>query len=103
MRLAARFIVTMAVALVIVPALYADDAAKPATDATKDETAASVIVPGVAAEAQPNTNEMPPVRFSKSRESLNADPPQAAGKLRGSGDSEHYTPRIEWFLGYSFW
>jgi hypothetical protein len=103
MRLAARFIVTMAVALVMVPALYADDAAKPATDATKDETAASVIVPGVAAEAQPNTDEMPPVRFSKSRESLNADPPQAAGKVRGLGDSEHYTPRIEWFLGYSFW
>jgi len=44
MRSAARFIVTMSIALVLVPALYADDAAKPATEATKDETAASAIV-----------------------------------------------------------
>jgi hypothetical protein len=102
MRSAARFIVTMAVALVLVPALYADDAAKPATESTKDETAASAIVPGIAAEAQPNTDALPSIRFSESRESLPAEPPQAAGRARGLGSSDEY-PRVEWFLGYSFW
>src|ERR1019366_1152676 len=78
MRFAARFIATMAVAFAMVPALYADDAAKPTAEATKDEPAASIIAPTVTAEAQPNTAETVPVQYSTSGQSQSgANPPPA--------------------------
>ena len=62
MRLAARFIATMAVAFVMVPALYADDAAKPRAKAKKDEAAVPLHRAGRPAKAQPDTAETLPVR-----------------------------------------
>jgi hypothetical protein len=103
MRFAPRAIVAVAAIFVMVPALYADDAATPATAAMKNEATASVIAPSVPAEDQPITDEVPPVRFSTSGESLSGDPPQPAGEVHGLGSSDDYTPKVEWFLGYSFW
>ena len=102
MRLAARFIATMAVAFVMVPALYADDAAKPTAEATKDEPAASIIAPTVTSEAQPNIAETVPVRYSTSEQSQSGANPPPAGVTHKRDESENY-PKIEWFLGYSFW
>jgi hypothetical protein len=103
MRLAARFIATMVVAFVTVPALYANDTPEPKARAERDEPVPSVIAPSVTAEAQPNTAEMPPARYSTSRLSLSGAAAEPAGAVHGYGDSENYTPKVEWFLGYSFW
>ena len=103
MRFAARCIATMAVAFAMVPALYADDAAKPAAEATKNEPAASMIAPTVAAKTQPNTAETVPVRYSTNRRSLSGANALPAGAMHHWDESGNYTPKVEWFLGYSFW
>jgi opacity protein-like surface antigen/outer membrane protein OmpA-like peptidoglycan-associated protein len=100
MRFAVRLIATMTLAFVMVPALYADDAAKPNAEATKDEPSASVTAPTAAANVQPNTAETPAVRSSTSRETESEPAAQPAGKVSGSDDPY---PKVEWFFGYSFW
>jgi outer membrane protein OmpA-like peptidoglycan-associated protein/opacity protein-like surface antigen len=94
-KFVARLIVTMAVALVVVPASYADDTTKSKADAKKDESAPSVTAPTVAAKAESDTPETLPVGSLTSG--------QPAGEMRHSGGSENYTPKVEWFFGYSFW
>ncbi len=97
MKLAARCIATMAaVALVMMPALHADDAANPT--AKKDEPAASLSAPTVPANAQPSATKTLTARPSTTRPSQPGSGAQPAG-----GESRANTPRIEWFLGYSFW
>jgi hypothetical protein len=104
MRFAARFIFTSALAFVLVPVLLADDAAKLKAEATNDEPVTAIIAPNVAGDVQPDTSDALNTPYSStSRDSLAADPPQPAGKVHGFGDPDNYTPRVEWFLGYSFW
>ena len=93
----------MVVAFVTVPALYANDTPVPKARAERNEPVPSVIAPSVTAGAQPNTAEMPPARYSTSRLSLSGAAAEPAGAVHGYGDSENYTPKVEWFLGYSFW
>ncbi|MGA3293179.1 MAG: OmpA family protein [Candidatus Acidiferrales bacterium] len=103
MRSAARFIATMAVAFVMAPALCADDGANPKTTAKNDDSA-SIIAPAAPAKAQPATAEPLPVRSSstssQSQSGAFAEPVAATQRW---DDSEEYTPKVEWFLGYSFW
>jgi outer membrane protein OmpA-like peptidoglycan-associated protein len=103
MRLAARFIATMAVAFVIVPALYAGDPAKAKARGKKDEPATSLIAPTVSAKAQPNAAGVPPARSSTSRRSQSGGSAHPAGRRLRRDNSQNYTPKVEWFLGYSFW
>lgn len=94
MRSAARFIATMAVAFVMVPAVYAHDTAKPGAKAKKVAPVASVIAPTVTAKAPPTPARAAPVRFATSRKSR---------AMHRRDEAEGYTPKVEWFLGYSFW
>ena len=43
----------------------------------------------------------PPVRPSRRRETEPAPAALPAGKVRGGSDDDY--PKVEWFLGYSFW
>lgn len=100
MRLAARFIATLAVAFVMVPGLYADGAAKPKTKAKKPS--ASIVAPAVAATASPNNAKSLFAPFSTISRSQPRTYAGQAGAMDDSGESETY-PRFEWFFGYSFW
>lgn len=67
MRSAARFIVGIAGTLLIVPALFADDTAKPKTNLQKDEPAASVASTATS-EATDNSGTLP-IPFSTTAQS----------------------------------
>ena len=105
MRLAARFIATMAVALVMVPTLYGGNAAKPKEKGKGDEPSAALIAPTVSAKVHPVASGALPARSSTKprRRSQSGGSAQPAGRGLGRGSSGNYTPKVEWFLGYSFW
>jgi outer membrane protein OmpA-like peptidoglycan-associated protein/opacity protein-like surface antigen len=101
MKLAARMIATMAVAFVMVPALYADDTATSKAKSKGEESAKSSVA---AAAATPDTKpaaevSTPPRTAPLLRESVqpSGQPPMAMG------DSDVYVPKGELFLGYTFW
>ena len=103
MKLGVRIIAMMAVAFVMVPALYADDGAQPKTTATKDEPA-SIAAPAASAEAQPDTAAPLPVPFSSaSPQSQSGSDAQPVAATHRWDESDDYYPKVEWFLGYSFW
>ncbi|MGB6875846.1 MAG: OmpA family protein [Candidatus Acidiferrales bacterium] len=103
MKWGVRIIATMAVAIVMVPALYADDGAKPKTTAKKDEPA-SLVVPNAPAKAQPDAAEPLLVRFSStSLQSESRSDAQPDAATHRWDEPEGYYPKVEWFLGYSFW
>ncbi len=92
----------MAVAFVMMPALYADDGAQPKTRAKEDE-AASIAAPAASAEAQPDTAEPLPVPSSSTSPQSQSGSGQPVAAMHRWDDSEDYYPKVEWFLGYSFW
>ena len=103
MRLGVRIIATMMVAFVMVPALYADDEAKPKAK-VKNDAPASINAPTAPDKAQPDSAEPLPVRPSST------SPPSQAGAfaqpvaaMHRWDEPEDYYPKVEWFLGYSFW
>ena len=122
MNRAARLIATTALAFLLVPTLFADDTTKPKAKA-KDEAAASsslpstpdasnssilpsgpAISPGLPANAQPLPDA---ASVTAVRPSAIAPPPEPNAESMGAmhrwDDAEGYTPKVEWFLGYSFW
>ncbi len=103
MKLRVRFMATMAVAFVMVPALYADDGTNPKATATKDQPA-SITASDAPAKAQPDTAEPSLVPSSStSTQSQSGSDVQPVGATHRWDDSEDYYPKVEWFLGYSFW
>jgi outer membrane protein OmpA-like peptidoglycan-associated protein len=98
MTSAARFIAGVAGILLIVPTLFGDDAAKPKPNAQKDEPVASVASP--AAEVTDNSGTLPTL-FSANGQSESGSQPVGTGHRRD--ESEDSYPKVEWFLGYSFW
>lgn len=103
MSLAERLIAAMAVAIVMVPALYADHGANPKATA-KREQPASIIASYAPAMVQPDTAEPWPVRSpSTSPQSQSGSDAQTVAATHRWDDSEDYYPKVEWFLGYSFW
>lgn len=102
MRTTVRFIGLTAIALFWMPALLADDTAKPKATSKSDEPAAAVTAPTISNEALITAEALPAETSTKppSQSGTNAQPVAA---LHSWGESENYTPRIEWFLGYSFW
>ena len=108
MRLAARLMTAMAAVLVIGPALYADDAVKPAVPETSEAAAvaSTAIAPTPVApgspDTEPGTSVAQPAASSASRPSQSGRSAQAAGtSYRDPPESD--TPKLEWFMGYSFW
>ncbi len=113
MKLAARILGTMAIAFVIVPAVRANDDIKPKAKSANEVSANSNDAPGIVSATQSTDFRNLPVDFSTSQPPVpeaptsesNALPSsaRALGAMYQGSDSENYTPRIEWFLGYSFW
>jgi outer membrane protein OmpA-like peptidoglycan-associated protein/opacity protein-like surface antigen len=116
-------IATSAMAYLLVPTLFADHTTKPKAKA-KDEAAASSSLPatteapsvppsasslsagasGGSADAQPQPDAAPALPV---RSAIALPPPEANAESMGAmhrmDDREGYTPKVEWFLGYSFW
>jgi hypothetical protein len=103
MKSAARCIATAAVALIMLPALHADDTAKPNANAAKDAHAASSSAPTAVANVQPGADTVLPARFSTSLRSQPGSSSQSPAAPRKWDASDNYTPKFEWSLGYSFW
>jgi outer membrane protein OmpA-like peptidoglycan-associated protein/opacity protein-like surface antigen len=123
MNRVARLISTAAITFLLVPTLCADDTTKPKAKGKDDAAASSSApstpdassamgapslpssAPGLPAEAQPQPDVVPALPF---RSSLLAPAPPAGngesvGAMHRWDDREGYTPKVEWFLGYSFW
>jgi outer membrane protein OmpA-like peptidoglycan-associated protein len=103
MKLGTRIIPTMAVAFFLVPLLFADDTAKPGDTPKKDESASSAAAPGAA--AKPTGRTTPPLPAAPS-----AQAPAGEGKGNHGGRHTRHeraqsdsTPKLELFLGYSYW
>jgi outer membrane protein OmpA-like peptidoglycan-associated protein/opacity protein-like surface antigen len=103
MRLAARFIATMALAVVVAPVIFADDGAKPEANPKKSESAASVAAPALPAKAEPSTATAQPARMFASPQSESGAFAGPVPATRRWDEPEDYFPKVEWFLGYSFW
>ena|ERR1700676_446909 len=104
MKLGAHIIATMAVAIFLVPTLFADDMAKPADISRKDESVNSSVDPGSSAKSQPAEKTLLSMRAMSS-------PQVPAGRAmggrsarqRGGSTQSNSTPKVELFMGYSYW
>jgi outer membrane protein OmpA-like peptidoglycan-associated protein len=103
MRLAPRFIAAAALAFMMAPVICADDEAKPEGNANTTESAAVVAAPALPAEPEPAaaTEPAPPASAApQSAQGAFAGPVPAVHRWDEPEDSY---PKVEWFLGYSFW
>ncbi len=103
MRLAARFIATTSLTLVLALAIRADDGAKPEANPKKIDSAAPAVAPTLPAKAEPSTAYELPAPVSTSRQSESGALAGPVPATRSWDEPEEYTPKVEWFLGYSFW
>src|SRR5579863_10493355 len=99
MRLAARCIATMAIAFAMIPALRADDTTKAKA---KADTVAPATSDAATDASQPVSSAYTFAPYSSSLQSASGNAYSSAA-MHSWDEGEHYTPRVEWFLGYSFW
>jgi outer membrane protein OmpA-like peptidoglycan-associated protein len=99
MRSAAKFIVGIAGALLLAPMLFADDTAKTKASAQKEEPVASVASPA-AAEVADSAGTLPLPFYATAQSASGAEP---TGATHRWDQPENSYPKVEWFLGYSFW
>ena len=103
MKLGTRILPTMAIALFLVPALFADDTPKPGDTPKKDDSASVTAAPAAASKPAGKT-------------ALPMSPAPSAQAPAGEGHGNHSrrharraaqqndsTPKLELFMGYSFW
>ena len=102
MRLAVRFIVLAMIAFFLIPELFADDTVKPKATPKTDELDAAVTTSTMRTQDS-SAAETSPMEASTSPQSQSEANAQPVAALHSWGESENYTPRIEWFFGYSFW
>ena len=103
MRLAARSIATLAIAVALIPALRADDTTKAKPTLTPVESSAtSDTAPAATDASQPVSSATAFAPYSSSLQSQSGYA-SSSGAMHSWDEGEHYTPRVEWFLGYSFW
>jgi outer membrane protein OmpA-like peptidoglycan-associated protein len=103
MKWGARGIPTMAIAFFLVPALFADDTTKPAGAPAKRESPKSGVAAG------DSTESTLPGKPLTAAAANSPHPP--AGRSMGhsrahtarSTGARHATPKVELFLGYSYW
>jgi outer membrane protein OmpA-like peptidoglycan-associated protein/opacity protein-like surface antigen len=123
MNRAARSLATTAIAFLLVPTLFADDTTKPKAKA-KDEAAPSSSAPSVDStpgtvdasglsagasslpadgQPQPDAAPAPPVRSAANSPAPPESNAESVDAMHRLDDAEGYTPKVEWFIGYSFW
>ena len=105
MKLGARIIPIVAVGFFLVPTLFADDTAKPGDMPKKDETVNSTAAPSASAKREPGaTSPLPSPATSAGQ--------APAGEHKGKHSQQHErhmrgrdngTPKVELFMGYSYW
>ena len=102
MKSAVRFIAALAIAFVMVPAMHADETPNPEGKASRNKVAASSIAPATIATPKPSAaTELPaPSAASPVPQGPRSQP---GGRSHRWDWSDGSTPRVEWFLGYSFW
>jgi outer membrane protein OmpA-like peptidoglycan-associated protein len=105
MKLGARIIPTMSVAFFLVPTLFADDTAKPTDVRRKDESVNSTMVPGASGKPKTPGETRLSLPGAASRkmpegEGMGKHSEQHGRQSRERGNT---TPKVELFLGYSFW
>ncbi len=103
MKLGTRILPTVAIAIFLVPALFADDTPKPGDTPKKDESASSTAAPSSA--AKPSAKPAAPLAKESSSQA-----PAGEGNANHSGQHRHHmrdqgdsTPKVELFFGYSYW
>ncbi len=103
MKLGTRILPTMAIALLLVPALLADDTPKPGDTPKKDESASATAAP--AAASKPAGKTVLPLSPAPSDQA-----PAGEGQgnhsrrhARRAAEQNESTPKFELFLGYSYW
>jgi outer membrane protein OmpA-like peptidoglycan-associated protein/opacity protein-like surface antigen len=95
MKWETRIFATIAVAFFLVPALFADDTAKPADTPNKDESVNSSAAP-----AKPEPDGKTLLSFPARSSGQSSAGGSGGRRSRGQG---HSTPKVELFLGYSYW
>ncbi len=103
MRMAVGLAATVAVTLFLMPEIFADNTTKPKVTAKTDEPAASIAAPTAGAEVQPSTPEAAPIETLTTPQSTFGANAQPIAAVHSWDESNNYTPKVEWFLGYSFW
>src|SRR5580704_4780384 len=102
MRLAARCIATLAIAFAIIPGVRADDTTKAKAKADTVAPVTSDTAPAATDASQPVSSATAFAPYSSSLRSQSGYA-GSSGAMHSWDEGEHYTPRVEWFLGYSFW
>jgi len=103
MKLGKRSIPTMAVAFFLVPMLFADDTPKPGDTPKKDESATSTTARGAAAKPAGKTPLALPAEASTQEHAAKGSGNRAGRHSRGAEVQSESTPKVELFLGYSYW
>ena len=103
MKLGKRIIPTMAVALFLVPTLFADDTPKPGDAPKKDETASSAAAPGTVARPSARPALPLPARSSTQAPAGEGKGNHSGRHARRAAEQNGSTPKVELFMGYSFW
>ena len=103
MKLGTRILPTMAIAIFLVPALFADDTPKPGDTPRKVDSASSTTAPS--APSKPASKPLP-----SSPAPSSGQEPAGQGMGNHSGRHSHRagaqsdsTPKLELFFGYSYW
>jgi outer membrane protein OmpA-like peptidoglycan-associated protein/opacity protein-like surface antigen len=105
MRLAVRFMGAVAVAFVMVSALYADGTARPADIPKKGESLNSTAVPGTSAKPKPTGKALVLLPALSLWQTPTDGGTGKHSKKHGprSREQGNTTPKVELFMGYSFW
>jgi outer membrane protein OmpA-like peptidoglycan-associated protein/opacity protein-like surface antigen len=103
MKLGKRSIPTIAIAFFLVPTLFADDTPKPGDTPKKEASATSTTAPGAAAEPAEETPLALPAKASTQEHAGKGSGNRSGRHSRGAEAQSESTPKVELFVGYSYW
>ena len=103
MKLGKRIIPTIAIAFFLVPTLFADDTPKPGDSPKKGESAGPTTAPGAAAKPAGKTPLPLPASSPAQAYAGKGTGKRSERHSRGAGAQSDSTPKVELFLGYSYW
>jgi hypothetical protein len=103
MKLGTRILPTVAIAIFLVPALFADETPKPGDTPKKDETVSSASAPAAAAKASAKPLPASPSPASTQTPAGEGNANHSGRHTRRERAQNDSTPKVELFLGYSYW
>jgi hypothetical protein len=103
MKSADRLIATMALVLIAVSGIHADDEANPNSKAETDKPVAAAGAVPAKDNAPPTAALAHPAKSTASASSQSGEDTRPVGERHRWHEQSGYTPKVEWFLGYSFW